>query len=133
MLLVLDREAPDVPAGAVLHVEPAEHERGVADVEVGEPALGDVPGDVALEAGLVGAARADVGVGRPDPLGGGSHRLQPGVRGVDVRLLGRELEFGGPDPIGVAPAPSRPRLPWSECSDAVLGERVLTDLGDRPA
>ena len=37
---------------------------------------------------------ADVGVRRPDPLGRGSHRLQPGVRGVDVGLLGGELGVG---------------------------------------
>ena len=66
----------------------------VADVEVGEPALGHVPGDVALEARLVGAARPDVGVRRADPLGRGAHRLQPGVRGVDVGLLGGELGVG---------------------------------------
>ena len=66
----------------------------VADVEVGEPALGHVPGDVALEPGLVGAAGPHVGVGRPDPFGRGSHGLQPGVRGVDVGLLGGELGVG---------------------------------------
>ena len=91
MLLVLDRDASDVPARVVLHVEPAEHERRVTDVEIGEAALGHVPGDVALEAGLVGSAGADVGVGLPDPLGRGSHGLQAGVRGIHVRLLGGEL------------------------------------------
>ena len=91
VLLVLHGDPADVPARPVLHVEAAEHERRIADVEVGEPALGDVPGDVALEAGLVRAAGPDVGVGGPHPLGRGSHRLQPGVRGVDVGLLGSEL------------------------------------------
>ena len=85
---------PDVPARPVLHVEAAEHQRRVADVEVGEPALGDVPGDVALEAGLVGAAGPHVGVGGAHPLGRGSHRLQPGVRGIDIGLLGSELGVG---------------------------------------
>ena len=64
VLRVFDREPPDVPVvdPESLHVEAAEHERRVADVEVGEAALGDVPGDVALEPGLVGAAGSHVGV-----------------------------------------------------------------------
>ena len=57
VLVVLDGEAPDVPGGGVVEVEAAEHERGVADVEVGQAPLGDVPCDVALEPGLVRPAR----------------------------------------------------------------------------
>ena len=53
----------------------------------------------------MGAARADVGVRRPDPLGRGPHGLQPGVRGVDVGLLGGEL--GVASRLGRAIAASR--------------------------
>ena len=93
VLVVLDREPPDVPGGTVVEVETAEHERGVADVEVGQAALGDVPGDVALQAGLVGPARAHVGIGGPHSLGGGPHGLEPGVRSIHVDLLGIELRI----------------------------------------
>ena len=84
MVLVLDREAPDVPPDAAFEVEPAEDQRRLADVEVGQPALGHVPGDVALEPGLVGAAGAHVGVGGPDPLGGRAHGFEAGVRRRDI-------------------------------------------------
>ena len=91
MALVLDRQAADVPADAAFEVEPAEDQGRLADVEVGQAALGHVPGDVALEAGLVGAAGAHVGVGGPDPFGRGAHRLEPRVGRRDVGLLGGEL------------------------------------------
>ncbi len=91
VLLVFHGDPADVPARVIFHVEAAEHERRVADVEVGEAALGHVPGDVALEPGLVGSARPHVGVRLPDPFGRGSHGLEAGVRGIHVRLLGGEL------------------------------------------
>ena len=94
MLLVLDRDPADVPLRPVLHVEAAEHQRRVADIQVGEPALSHVPGDIALEPGLVGAARPHVGVRLAHPFGRVAHRLQPGVRGIDVGLLGCELRVG---------------------------------------
>ncbi len=84
---VLDREAPDVPAGIVVGVEAAEDQRRVGDLEVVQPPVGDLPGDVALEPGLVGAALADVVVGVANPLGRRPHRLQPRVGGVDVGLF----------------------------------------------
>ncbi len=91
MALVLDGQAAHVPADTPLEVEAAEHQGRLADVEVGEPALGHVPGDVALEPGLVGAARAHVGVGGPDPFGGRAHRFEPRVGRRDVGLLGGQL------------------------------------------
>jgi hypothetical protein len=65
VLLIFDGQPTHVPAGAPfavgrLHVEAPEDERRIADVEVREPPLGDVPCDVALKPGLVGAARPDV-------------------------------------------------------------------------
>ena len=84
---VLHREPPDVIRVAVLEIEPAEAERRLADVEVGEAALGDVVGDVALEPGLVRAARPDVGVRLPHPPGRPAHRLEPRVGRVEVGLF----------------------------------------------
>ena len=92
--LVLDPDAADVPARDRSSMSRRPNMAAVADVQVGEPALGDVPGDVALE-DAPGARRPhDVGIGLPHPLGGGSHRLQLGIRRVDVGLLGGELGVG---------------------------------------
>ena len=96
VLSVLDRQAPDVPAGDVLHVEPSEHERRVTDVEVGETSLRHVPGDVALEAGLVRAAGPNVRIRGAHPFRGLAHRLQTGVGSVDVGLFGLELRIVRP-------------------------------------
>ena len=109
-LVVLDREAADVPARTPsLQVEAAEDQGRLADVEVGEAALGDVPGDVALEAGLVGAAGAHVGVRGPDPFGRGPHGLEPGVGRVDIGLFGGELGIGRAAGRATASCNS---LPW---------------------
>ncbi len=116
MRLVLDREPADVPPRRVFHVEPAEHQGRVTDVEIGQAPLGHVPGDVPLEPGLVGSARADVRVRGADPFGRGPHGLQPGVRGVHVALFGREFGIlsallGQPSPLLVGTTMSCPRRP----------------------
>src|SRR5262249_59435504 len=51
-------------------------------------------GGVALEAGLMGAARAHVAVALGDPAGGLAHLVQPPVRPVEVPLLGGKLGVG---------------------------------------
>ena len=135
-LLVLDREAPDVPAHTPLEVEAAEHQGRLADVEVGQAALGDVPGDVALEPGLVGAAGAHVGVGGPDPFGRGSHGLEPRVRRRDIGLFGgqlrvhlvlqiaphtsveRDFRMGQPSRSGTSPRPGQSGAPAYQRADA---------------
>ncbi len=89
--VVLHGQAPDVPAHTPLEVEPAEHQGRLADLELGQPALGHVPGDVPLQAGLVGPARAHVGVRGPDPFGGRAHRLEPRIGRRHIGLLGRQL------------------------------------------
>ena len=99
LVVVGDRDAADVVPVAVgggagvvgLQVEAAEHQRGVADLEVGQAALGVGDGDVALEPGLVGPAPAHLGVALGDPPGGRPHLVEPVVGPVDVALLGREL------------------------------------------
>jgi hypothetical protein len=94
VVIVFDRDAADVPTRGILHVEPTEQQRRFADLEVGEPALGDVPRDVALEPRLVRSTRADVGVRGSDPLRRGPHRLEAGIGARDVRLLLGELGIG---------------------------------------
>ena len=78
----------------LVHVEAPEHERRVADVEVGEPPLRHVPGDVPFEAGLVRAAGADVRIGGSHALRRRTHGLEPRVCTVDITLLGSELGIG---------------------------------------
>ena len=97
VVLVLDGEAPDVPPNAAFEVEASEDQGRLADVEIGQAALGHVPGDIALEAGLVGASGPHVGVRRADPFGRGSHRLEPRVRRRDIGLLGGDFRV---DAIG---------------------------------
>jgi hypothetical protein len=70
---------------------------------LGEAALGDVVGDVALEPGLVGAARAHVGVGLAHLPRGLAHGLEPRVRRRDIGLFGGELRV---DAVG------QNSLPW---------------------
>ncbi len=95
VLGVVDREAADVPRGRFrrvrFQVEAPEQQGGLADVELGEAAGGDLVGDVALEPGLVGAAGAHLRVGAAHALGCGAHHLEPGVRSIDVRLFFRDL------------------------------------------
>ena len=78
VVLVLDREAPHVPPDSAFEIEATEHQRRLADFEIGQPALGHVPRDVPLEPGLVGAAGAHVGVGGTDPFGGRRASLRGG-------------------------------------------------------
>jgi hypothetical protein len=123
---VLDREAPDVPARRVFHVEPTEHEGRVGDVEVGQAPLGHIPGDVPLEPGLVRPARADVRVRGADPFGRRPHGLQPGVRGVHVALFGRE--FGILSALLGQPSPLLVRIRLGDSSG-----RPRSVRGDGPA
>ena len=93
LLFVVDGEAPDIEAlvggGELLGaVETAEDQRRIADVQRGQAAPGDIAGDIALESGLVGPAGTDLRKALGDPSGGGTHRVETGVRRVDVRLLG---------------------------------------------
>ncbi len=89
--VVFHGQAPDVPAHAPLQVEAAEHQGRVADLELGQPALGHVPGDIPLQAGLVGPACAHVGVRGPDPFGRRPHRLEPRIGRRHIGLFGRQL------------------------------------------
>ena len=77
----------------VEEVEAAEGERRVADVEAGQAAAGVGLGGLALEPGLVGAASSDLGVALGHPFGRPTHDVEPGVRDVEMALLG--LQLGG--------------------------------------
>ena len=74
-----------------------------------------VPDDVALEAGLLGAAPADLDH-RLEPGGGGPGRLEAVVGVVDVRLFGlevgvsRQLPVLGTGGIDILPSRSRPQV-----------------------
>ena len=60
----------------------------------------------------------DVGVGGPDSLGGGPHRLQAGVRLIDVRLLFGDLGIGR-RAVGIWSGKS---LPWSVGTKLWIGQ-----------
>ncbi len=115
-LLVGHGQAPDVErldavgAARVAHfgpavgrpaVDPTEDEGGIVEVELGQPAVEGLLEDVALVAGLVGAARAGLGEVAQAP-GVLSAPLQARVGEVDVRLLVDEIGVLG-HPVGATP------------------------------
>ncbi len=132
VVLVLDREAPHVPPDAAFEIEPAEDQGRLTDVEIGQPALGHVPGDVPFEPGLMGAARAHVGVGGTYPLGGGAHGFEAGVRPRDIALLCGEL---GVDTVGqIAPLHGRNEISgWVSLVAPACRAGLRPRLGAMPA
>ena len=93
-VLVGHREPADVEAldriraPSALAVDAAEDERGVAEIELGQPVDERFVEDVALVAGLEGAADADAGLGQATELPRvGPAAFQAVVRVIDVRLL----------------------------------------------
>ena len=91
LVLVADRDAADVEGrGVVLAVDAPEAQRGVAQLELGEPLEHGVPDDVALEARLLGAAPTHLDH-RGHAGGRLPRRLEAGVGPIDVGLLGIEI------------------------------------------
>ena len=91
VLGVVHPEAADVEAAVVGEVEAAEAEGGIADVEGRETAIGGVDRDVAFEAGLVGPAPSDVGIGLRDRGCRVLHRLQALIDRVEIGLFGHDF------------------------------------------
>ena len=117
LLVVGHREAADVEGVAALAgaaVDAAEHERGVAQIEVRE-ALDDVLVDhVPLPAGLLGAAPADLDH-RAQALGGVPRPFQALVGLLDVRLLGLEVGvYRHRPPFAARPMSPRASLPRND-------------------
>ncbi len=91
VLGVVDAQPAHVEAQSVIEIQSSEAERGLTDVERGEPALGGLDGDVAFEPGLVRPTTTHVGVGLGDRGRRGPHGFQPLVHRVEVGLLGDDL------------------------------------------
>ena len=77
-----------------LAVDPPEHQRRVAQLELGEPADDGLVDDIPLVAGLVGATPPHLGE-RPHPERVLAGTLQAPIRVVQVRLLRREVRVVG--------------------------------------
>ncbi len=85
-----DRQAADVEGLAGRSVDAAEHQGGVADLEVGQAVPDGLLDHVTLVAGLMGAAAADLGEA-PQALGLRLGPIEAVVGALDVRLLFGEL------------------------------------------
>ncbi len=90
LALVRDRETADVEGLAGVSVDPAEDQRGVADLEVGQPIADGLFDHVTLVAGLVRAAAADLGQ-PPQAKCLLTGPIEALVRMLDVGLLFGEL------------------------------------------
>ena len=107
VVLVGDGDATDVEALAAVGLVPVdatEHQRGVADVELGQAAHDALVDDLALEAGLVGAPPADL-----DHAGQARRRTAAGLEGlmgpIEVRLFGFQIGIAGHGEQTILPAP----------------------------